>query len=404
MIVRRARLEDRAAVVELVALMGGHEEVAAMARPLPSFPVLLASPSARALVAVVRGHVVGYAEIQARPATLHDGFEAWLAVLAVHPQLRGSGIGARLVAECEREARLLGCQAIVLESSDWRERTHAFYERLGFAQDSPARRFRRAIAPGPEVDGPLEAFYSAAARAATIAAELAAELQSRARLDGTKGADEIVERAVVEELRVLGLPIVGEERGGPDRIAVGQRWIALDPIDATRNYRVGRQPWAISIGLVAGDAPEAGFVADLSSGRRWWGDPAGAYADGRRIMATPNTLLAMPSPRPGSALEIRPGFERVRVSGCTAMDVCGVADGSVGGFDGSRLGEIYAQDVAAALAILAGAGGLAATPDGEPVRLEPDPKRQLRIIAAADEAGLNALRDAAVAAVLPSSR
>lgn len=52
--------------------------------------------------------------------------------IVVHPAHRGRGIGKRLIAVCEREARRRGCGRMALEVREDNRRARRFYERLGY--------------------------------------------------------------------------------------------------------------------------------------------------------------------------------------------------------------------------------------------------------------------------------
>jgi len=52
--------------------------------------------------------------------------------IAVDPKYQGMKLGARLLAECEREAARRGCRAMTLEVRQDNKRAIAFYERKGF--------------------------------------------------------------------------------------------------------------------------------------------------------------------------------------------------------------------------------------------------------------------------------
>lgn len=56
----------------------------------------------------------------------------WLQVhvLWVDPELRGQGIGQRLLAEAEAAARQLGARNVMLDTFDWQ--AEAFYLRQGY--------------------------------------------------------------------------------------------------------------------------------------------------------------------------------------------------------------------------------------------------------------------------------
>jgi GNAT superfamily N-acetyltransferase len=62
-----------------------------------------------------------------------------ISALVVGSQFKGQGVGRRLVAEAEEFAWNNGCARIEITSGDHRPDAHAFYEAIGYEQDS--RRF-----------------------------------------------------------------------------------------------------------------------------------------------------------------------------------------------------------------------------------------------------------------------
>jgi len=360
--------------------MGGHDDVAANSDPLRHLATLLRRSDARVVVAESAGRVAGFAEIQARPTSIGDAYEAWLGALAVADGFRGRGIGSALLAAVDDAARELGCSRIELESSEWRDEAHAFYRERGYDERTPARRFRRQV-PERRHASLEEHFLDAAARAATgVAAAI---------------VDRAAERAAVEALAPLGIPIVSEERGLIGHMPqAGDAWIALDPLDGSRNFRAGYPPYATAIGLVRDGRPLAGFVCELVSGRRWSARAgAGAFADGRAIAAKRGTLLGLPSPTRERDLPRPPGgVQRIRVSGSTSIDLCRVADGSLGAFVALERGVVHVHDLAGPLAILIEAGAAVVDRAGEVPLLKPDPAEVFHIVAAADAEFAHSLR------------
>ncbi|HEX3549892.1 MAG TPA: inositol monophosphatase family protein [Candidatus Elarobacter sp.] len=390
-VVRPARWGDRAAILALTLAMGGHDDVAHHDDPMRRLGAALGRADMRTLVAQRDARVVGYAELQARVSSLSDRVEAWLGALVVAPDARRSGVGEALVAAVEREARMLGCDAIVLESSAWRDGAHAFYRGIGFVERAPAKRFVRPVGPAGAPSTLEERFLAAAARAASAVEAAIAGLRDLAPVgrgaDGapTEAADAAAETAALAELATLGCAIVSEECGlVGGRPNAGEPWIALDPLDGSRNYRAGYSPYAFAAGLVRDGVAIAGYVADLTSGRRWWAANGEAHVDGRRARTRRAPIAVVPSPAHGSAPAAVAGVARVRVSGSTAIDLCRVADGSAAAFVALDRAVAHAHDVAGAMAVVEAAGGCVLSADGVPPLLTLDPTRTHCIVAAAD--------------------
>ncbi len=296
---------------------------------------------------------------------------------------------------------MLGCAALALESSNWRSGAHAFYRQMGFTECAPAARFVRPVvgcSSGHRAGSEDAESASLAARFVAVAAEAAAAVTvalsagdfppAGMGADGavTLGADWAAERAAVERLAELELPIVSEESGAirGRRPGPGETWIALDPLDGSRNHRTGMPPWATAVGLVQDGAAIAGVVADHTSGRSWWAARGeGAWVDGRPARPGPSELAVVPSPEPGEAVPVVPGYRRIRISGSTTIDLCRVADGSAGAFVDLARGVTHPHDLAAPAAILGEAGAAFHHGDGDggPVII-PEPARTYRLVAA----------------------
>ena len=397
---------DRADIVRLIATMGGHDDVGAHVDALREYGSLLRDSNARTIVAEYDGRVVGIAVIQARASLTSDQRIAWLGGFAVDATLRRGGIGRAMIAAIDDAARSLGCATIDLQSSAWRDGAHAFYRKNGFDESTSAARFSRGV-PIPNAHASLETrFLACAARAASAVNAAIVDLGSAKATgigaDGarTEAADEAAEGAAIAVLRELGLAIVSEEIGlvgappGP-----GDVWISLDPLDGSRNFRAGYPPYAIAVGLVRDGVAIAGFVCDLASGRRWYaGDDGLAYADGVRIAARRGELIGIPSPtRDRDVPRPHDLAHRARISGSTAIDLCRVADGSLGAFVGIDRQVAHTHDLAGPLAIVRAAGGVIFDRDGRAPALVPDSMATYAIVAAADsELAQTFIRSAAV--------
>ncbi len=91
----------------------------------------LERPDTVALVAEDDGAVVGFVDLEYRERLNFSAPQAWIPDLIVTERARSRGAGKALLAACEERAQTRGCFALSLESANWRERAHAFYEREG---------------------------------------------------------------------------------------------------------------------------------------------------------------------------------------------------------------------------------------------------------------------------------
>jgi 3'(2'), 5'-bisphosphate nucleotidase len=184
------------------------------------------------------------------------------------------------------------------------------------------------------------------------------------------------------------------EESADRQVPEGEPWIVIDPLDGTRNYLAGLPPWAFSAALVHDGRPVAGLVCDLSSGRRWSATEGRAARDGLPVSTRAGGTVVVPSAPNGGSVGVPGAARRVRITGCTAVDLCLVADGAAAAWHDVDRAGTHVHDVAGGLAVLLAAGGAALTADGAPVLLEPDTDARIRFVAAADETLARALLDA----------
>ncbi|MGY1659909.1 inositol monophosphatase family protein [Geodermatophilus sp. SYSU D00705] len=239
----------------------------------------------------------------------------------------------------------------------------------------------------PVVDRFLHLAALAATRVETAVALARGAGEDRVKADGSPSlaADEAAHVAAMEVLGGVGVPLLSEER--PDRpVDAARPWVVVDPLDGTGNFRAGLPPWAFSAGLVQDGRAVAGVVVDLSSGRRWSGaEGAGAVRDGVPVRPRPGGTVVVPSAPSGETVIVPPSARRIRVTGCTAVELCLVADGSATAWHDLDRSGTHVHDVAGGLAVLAAAGGVALTSDGEPLLLRPDTESLVRLVAAGSE-------------------
>jgi GNAT superfamily N-acetyltransferase len=90
-------------------------------------------PGNRILVAVEAGTVVGCLQLAVIAGLSRQGLtRAQIEGVRVAQERRNSGIGAALMGHAIAVAQAEGCALVQLTSDRRRERTHRFYEKLGF--------------------------------------------------------------------------------------------------------------------------------------------------------------------------------------------------------------------------------------------------------------------------------
>ena len=88
-------------------------------------------PRIEGLVAETQGRLVGYALFYPAFGSFRARWRLWLEDLWVEPAERGTGAGARLMAELARIALERGFYSVDWEVLDWNEPAIGFYQRLG---------------------------------------------------------------------------------------------------------------------------------------------------------------------------------------------------------------------------------------------------------------------------------
>jgi GNAT superfamily N-acetyltransferase len=98
-----------------------------------AFKTIAASPDQTLYVAELAGEVVGTFQT-AITTTLTGRGASFMIIEAVQTRsdMRGQGIGARMIEFCIEEARARGLPRVQLISNAKRKDAHRFYERLGF--------------------------------------------------------------------------------------------------------------------------------------------------------------------------------------------------------------------------------------------------------------------------------
>lgn len=173
------------------------------------------------------------------------------------------------------------------------------------------------------------------------------------------------------------------EREFPDHIVLSEElatdfpgadwaWI-VDPIDGTSNFTTGVPYWCVSIALALEGEPILGFVDAPPVGARYLGVAGeGATKNGEPLEVRPAVDVDDPAnrhiPLLLSTVTARRARPRVRLNprvlGSAALDLCLVAEGAAAA---ALSMHPRVWDHAAGSVIVAEAGGVYATLDGEPL-------------------------------------
>ncbi len=146
MVIRPVEPADAPALAILAAQLGypsTPEQIAARladVTPRPENAVLVAVADAAEAAVIGWIHVAGSHGIETDPFAL-------ILALVVDEHHRGGGTGAALVEAASAWAGRSGFRTLRVRSNVVRERTHLFYERLGFARVKTQVAFARPIAP-----------------------------------------------------------------------------------------------------------------------------------------------------------------------------------------------------------------------------------------------------------------
>jgi GNAT superfamily N-acetyltransferase len=141
MTLRPATPADSPRLAELTTQLGyptNPEEAGERLRDLASRPenaVLVAEEDGEVLGWI---HVAALRSLEMEPCAMIQG-------LVVDESRRGGGIGAALVEAAAEWAAGHGFRTLRVRSNSVRERTHAFYERLGFARTKSQVNFARPV-------------------------------------------------------------------------------------------------------------------------------------------------------------------------------------------------------------------------------------------------------------------
>ncbi|MGA0605652.1 3'(2'),5'-bisphosphate nucleotidase CysQ [Phenylobacterium sp. VNQ135] len=191
-------------------------------------------------------------------------------------------------------------------------------------------------------------------------------------------ADRRGEALILERLAAAfpDVPVVSEEDasefGTPDQI--GPVFFLVDPLDGTKAFVRGDPNFTVNIALIVDGRPVAGAVTAPPTGETWftrageaWKRVNGGAPQPVRVRAwDPATALGLIS-HTATEEQIRNltdqyGFVRTQAMD-SSIKLCRIAEGAADIYP--RHGPTMEWDIAAAHAVLLGAGGSLSTPEGE---------------------------------------
>ncbi len=234
----------------------------------------------------------------------------------------------------------------------------------------------------------LDALASLASRAgARIMGHYGCEAMVKGDGSPVTAADHDAEEEILAGLAQLlpGVPVLAEESAAAGRWpASTDVFVAVDPMDGTREFLSQNGEFTVNIGIIVGGKPVVGVVQAPALDRLWIGSPLGAEAmalgsgetvasarDRRPIRtrdlpaggATALVSRSHPDPASEAYFAARGITERRAVGSSLKYTLIAEGDADVS----VRFASISEWDIAAAHAVLDAAGGTMTRPDGAPL-------------------------------------
>lgn len=201
----------------------------------------------------------------------------------------------------------------------------------------------------------------------------------------TTAADAAAEAIILDALAGVlpGVPVLAEESASSGLPSLGDVFVAVDPLDGTREFINRNGEFTVNIALVEQGTPTLGVVYAPALGRLWLGGggeartgtvpsltadlDAGALQPIRTRPAPETGLVAVASrshldENTAAFLERLPIASRRSIG--SSLKFCLVAEGEADVYP--RFGPTMEWDTAAGHAVVAAAGGRVVTPEGEP--------------------------------------
>ena len=129
--IRDGKLSDAADLAALMCELGYETTGAEMESRLIS---ILKDPRYKTLVVLNDDKICGMIGTVSASSYLHNDLTGRIIALVVSRESRRRGIGARLIAEAEKNLIQRGITRVTVTARFEREKAHQFYEKLGYAR------------------------------------------------------------------------------------------------------------------------------------------------------------------------------------------------------------------------------------------------------------------------------
>lgn len=193
-------------------------------------------------------------------------------------------------------------------------------------------------------------------------------------------ADAAGEAIIIEKLKGLNIPVLGEESVAEGNIPLlGDRFFVVDPLDGTKEFIKRNGEFTVNIALVEHGIPTYGVIIAPALGTAYVGSPGGTYkavmADGvptewQQISTNPDMDCKIVASRSHAHGAIKYFLDEAGpcedVSVGSSLKFCLVAEGSALHYP--RFTPTCEWDIAAGHAILSHAGGALIEASGKPMR------------------------------------
>jgi len=207
----------------------------------------------------------------------------------------------------------------------------------------------------------------------------------------TKKIDEVAEDAALEVIEEHGdLRVVSEEAG---EVVYGDptHTVVLDPLDGTYNATKGVPFYSVSVGVADEDSVDAvqhAHVREITTGQSYTAERGeGAYFEGERVEvegeSTPGKMTVCGV---YNIDNFDPGrFKRVRLLGCSSLELSYVGAGRFDGFLDMR-SRLRVIDFAAAKLFVEEAGGVVTDGYGDDLKNVIAPDQRSSVVAGGEKA------------------